>query len=388
MNREQTTLVLALCFRLFTLNAGTHALRIALLTLAFCLALTVPLAQARQADGSRTSAGSAPADPTAAVDAASKDSPAPAATAAVATPHAKMKAAAAAADPPQATSPAGQFIFYGADGTSLSSSPVVTWDGVNMQMVFTPNITSGAQDFMDWVSPVGPQYCAGEPGEHQLELDIDGTYYFKGYCSGLRNEEIFDNQGNITFFGSTSGTLAGGWAVDYTNGDTCIVYINHDGTQPSNAGTCGDVATRFNNITGLVTQYAGMASASNPTGPASSGFPFILRSIDANQTGSVTNYPIYTTAASGYGGPGMYRLEAYIVEMAAAPNATMQFTVSYNDGQANQTLMSGPPVLFDTQGYFVNFSQPFYVTGNASVLVSTVTTNSPAYHAVLRLIAE
>lgn len=294
----------------------------------------------------------------------------------------------AGAPPPQQSSSAGQFIFYGSDGTTLSSSPVVTWDGVNQQMVFTPNITSGAQDFMDWISPVGPQYCGGTVADHQLELDIDGTFYMKGYCSGLRNEEIFDNQGNITFFGSTSGTLAGGWAVDYTNGDTCIVYINHDGTQPSDAGTCGDRATRFNNITGLATQYAGLQSSGTPSGPPSNGFPYIIKAIDSNLTGSVTGYPLYTTAASGYGGPGMYRVEAYVVATAPAPSATMQFTISYSDGEATQTLMSGPPVLFDTQGNFINFSQPFYVTGTTQIVASTVTTNSPSYHIVVRLIAE
>jgi hypothetical protein len=66
----------------------------------------------------------------------------------------------------------------------------------------------------------------------------------------------------------------------------------------------------------------------------------------------------------------------------------MQFTVSYNDGQAAQILMSGPPILFNTQGTFLNFSQPFYVAANTPIGLSTSTTNSPLYRIVVRLIAE
>lgn len=281
------------------------------------------------------------------------------------------------------TSPAGQFAFFSPNGATLSSSPVVTWDDYNQQVIFTPNMTSGAQDFMDWVSPVGPTYCAGAPGHHLLQLDVDGTLYLKGFCGALRNEQIMDNQGNITFFGSTEGQLAGGVAVDYSNGDTCIVYVNHDGTLPSDAGTCGDKATRYSNVRGLATQYAGL-----PSRGSSNGFPFIVNSIDTNLTGSVDNYTLYTTAASGYGGPGLYRLEAYIVATSAVAGATLQFTVSYNDGQANQTLTNGPLVWFDAQGDFLSFSQPFYVAANTPIVVSALATNSPTYHAVIRLIAE
>jgi hypothetical protein len=281
------------------------------------------------------------------------------------------------------TSPAGQFAFFSPNGTTLSSSPVVTWDDYNQQVIFTPNITSGAQDFMDWVSPVGPNYCAGAPGHHLLQLDVDGTLYLKGLCGVLRNEEILDNQGNITFFGSTAALPAGGFAVDYSNGDTCVVYINHDGTLPSDAGTCGDRATRYNNVTGLATQYAGL-----PSRGSSTGFPFIVSSIDTTLAGSVADYTLYTTAANGYGGPGLYRLEVYIVATSPAEGATLQFAVSYNDGQANQTLTNGPPVWFNAQGDFLSFSQPFYVAANTPIAVSTVATNSPTYHAVIRLLAE
>ncbi|MGO9588897.1 MAG: hypothetical protein ACLP3K_02480 [Candidatus Acidiferrales bacterium] len=299
----------------------------------------------------------------------------------------KLVGNAAAATPVPAasssTSPADQFVFFSPNGTTLSSSPVVTWDDYNQQMIFTPNITSGAQDFMDWVSPVGPNYCSGASGHHLLQLDVDGTLYLKGLCGVLRNEEILDNQGNITFFGSTAESLAGGFAVDYSNGDTCVVYINHDGTLPSDAGTCGDRATRYNNVTGLATQYAGL-----PSRGSSTGFPFIVSSIDTTLAGSVANYTLYTTATSGYGGPSLYRLEVYIVATSPAAGATLQFTVSYNDGQANQTLTNGPPVWFNVQGDFLSFSQPFYVAASTPIAVSTVATNSPTYHAVVRLIAE
>jgi hypothetical protein len=294
--------------------------------------------------------------------------------------------------PPQTMSSAYQFIFFGSNGTSFASSPVVSWDDAGQLMEFTPNPTAGAQTFM-LVSPTTYQAnCGTVSTPTQIESDVDGTLYFIGHCGGDTApglERFFfrlDSSGSLALVGSTYGTMAGGIGTDL-NGNTCLLYVNNDGSFAPNQG-CGNVATVFAPSTGLATQYAGLPSSGVPTGMPSNGFPFILRSIDTNLIGSVSNYTLYTTTASGYGGPGLYRLEAYIVSTASAAGATLAFTVSFNDGQANQTLMSGTPAYFDTPGAFLTFSEPFYVAANTAITASTITTNSPTYHIVLRLIAE
>ncbi|MGA8220499.1 MAG: hypothetical protein WB780_02515 [Candidatus Acidiferrales bacterium] len=291
-----------------------------------------------------------------------------------------------ASDPPSASS-ANQFIFFAPDGTTLSSSPVVTWDNTNQQVALTPDTTSGAQDFLS-INPLTFQANCGQFAEPtEIESDVDGTLYFLGHCGGTSSPGIerfffrLDNSGAIALVGSNFGTMAGGIGTDL-NGNTCLPYVNKDGSFAANQG-CGNVATVFAPDSGLATQYAGLASSGQ-----SNGFPFIVKAIDTIETGSVPDYFLYTTLASGIGGPGMYRLEAYMVATTSVAQATMQFTVAYNDGQAIQTLSSGPPVWFNAKGTLLNFSQPFYVTANSPIVVSTVATSFPTYHVVIRLIAE
>ena len=280
------------------------------------------------------------------------------------------------------TSAPYQFTFLD-QSNNLQSSPIYIADIPNGTLDL--HRTDGAYAsvinlYNDNAEP--PFGAALNNGVCHMTLQTDNAFQmtcsYGGYPPVVRTLFDLDTDGHIDLMGSNYGTPGGGIGTDPLNGDTCIV--ESAGGQFLN---CPPQTTRFNATTGLATQYAGLQSSKE-----SNGFAFIARSVESVLTGSVSGYPLFTAAARGYGGPGLYRLDVYLVATTPVDGATMQFTVSYNDGQAVQTLTSGPPIWFNTQGALLTYSQPLYLAAGASVTVSTVTTNSPTYHALVRLVAE
>jgi hypothetical protein len=127
-----------------------------------------------------------------------------------------------------------------------------------------------------------------------------------------------------------------------------------------------------------VTQYRGQTLSGN-------GLSAILFAADTTLTGSFGPYTIFTTNPTGYASSGMYRLVGYIVETAAAPVATIQFSMQYTDETGPQSQSIGVPIPVSAVGAKVPFEFVFSAAAGTAISFTNTTTNSPTYGFHLRL---
>jgi len=238
----------------------------------------------------------------------------------------------------------------------------MTYDPVNQWMMFTDPTGT-------WHAPLAVTNSAA-PKNSAVEFTVNTDDQFVVQTYGAGNPESFldlDTDGSASLYGSGGG----GVGVEAATGDTCI-----PSTQPS---PCGKNSLRVAG-NGIVKQYLGQPTAGN-------GIATILYSADANLGGTFGPYTIFTTAASGYGAGGLYRLTGYMtVTGAAAPGSTMQFVLNYADEGGLEAQTSGSPVNFGSAGDKLPFSLVFYCTPGQPISISTIASGgSPNYTVHLRL---
>lgn len=286
---------------------------------------------------------------------------------------------------PSAGGAAPQFAFF--CGTNLfCGSNVVQWDAADSQVSYQPNTSGGPQQVMEFRPSTYAANCGSNSQPTQISNDVDSSYYVVGYCGGStypgvkRFQFTLDADGQVSMYGSTSGSLSGG--IDATNcntGNVAFPLINHDGTYP---GPCtdGDVANVFDATSGLPTQFAGFAL---PTSPQTCGVGVILGSRNFTSSAAIPTTTIYAVPAGAPGGNpantncgngangAMYRMDVYAITTSASNgSAWVTLRASYADDNGSNNSTSALCVMTAT-GSNCSASFPFEDEGPNDIQFST-----------------
>lgn len=221
----------------------------------------------------------------------------------------------------------------------------------------------------------------GFPYTHDLGVDsvnVDGqhnlaTYHYdynKGsyVVSSLMN---LDQDGHF----SVGGSGGGGIATDPYSGDTCIPY------NVLANGSCNVPSSLHIAASGKVSQYLGL-----PLDPDANGTSVIAKAINGSATGTVTNYPVWTTPSSGYGGSEFYELSWVGVvtgpSLGAAAVATWNFTDESGPNSCSSQLTA-----FGSVGDRLELTCRFYSVPNTPINITVTTVSgSPTYASHVRVI--
>ena len=244
--------------------------------------------------------------------------------------------------------------------TQTGGGSSFSYDPANLWYTFTDSTAS-------WHAPLAMHNSAAPSNSvTEFTVNTDNQFVIQNFDLGrLASFLDLDTNGAVSLYGVSGG----GIGTDALLGDTCIPSTQ---TNP-----CSPNALRIA-ASGTVTQYRGQTLSGN-------GLSTMLFSADANLSGSFGPYTIFTTNPSGYASSGMYRLVGYIVETAAAPGATMQFSMQYTDETGPQSQSIGAPIALDTVGAKIPFEFVFSAAAGKPISFTNTTTNSPSYGFHLRL---
>ena len=187
--------------------------------------------------------------------------------------------------------------------------------------------------------------------EKSSHLALDGDYHFA--------------------LGSASG---GGIGSDTSVGDTCIpinILAN---------GTCNVRTSLHINTGGAVSRYLGL-----PLDPGGNGASSIARAVNGTATGTVSNWPVWTTPSSGYGSSDFYELSWVGVVTSAAPGASAIATWTFTDDSGPNSC-SSLPAGFGFAGNHLELTCRFHSVPNAPINLSVTTLGgTPTYASHLRV---
>jgi hypothetical protein len=244
--------------------------------------------------------------------------------------------------------------------TQTGGGSSFNYDPANLWYMFTDGTAS-------WHAPIAIHNSAAPSNSvTEFTVNMDNQFVIENFDLGrLASYLDLDTNGAVSLYGVSGG----GIGTDAILGDTCI--------PSSRANPCSPNALRIG-ASGIMTQYRGQTLAGN-------GLSAILFAADANLSGNLGPYTIFTTNPSGYASAGMYRLVGYIVETAAAPGATMQFSMQYTDETGPQSQSIGAPVALDTVGAKIPFEFVINAAAGTAISFTNSTTNSATYGFHLRL---
>jgi hypothetical protein len=220
----------------------------------------------------------------------------------------------------------------------------------------------------------------GYPNTHDFSADgvnVDGqrnlaTFHYD-YNKGsyvVSSLLILDQDGHFSL-GASGG---GGIASDPYTGDTCIPY---------NAlanGTCNVPSSLHITYNGRVSQYQGLA-----LDPNSNGTSMIAKGINGSSTGTISNYAVWTTPASGYGSSEFYEISWEGVVTTPANGATAVATWNFTD-ESGPNSCSSPVTAFGSVGNRLELTCRFYSVPNTPIHISVTTFSaSPTYASHLRV---
>jgi hypothetical protein len=237
--------------------------------------------------------------------------------------------------------------------TDSSFSGVVVYD--NSGTPGFPNTNGFSIDLFDAVcqlSMLTYHYNSNNGAyEKSSQLTLDGDYHFA--------------------LGSSSG---GGIGSDTSAGDTCIpvnILAN---------GTCNVPSSLHINSQGAVSQYLGL-----PLDPGGNGASTIARAVNGSATGTVSNWPVWTTPASGYGASDFYELSWLGVVTSAAPGASAVATWNFTD-ESGPNSCSSANTAFGFAGNHLELTCRFHSVANTPINLSVTTHGgTPTYASHLRV---
>ena len=220
----------------------------------------------------------------------------------------------------------------------------------------------------------------GYPTTHDFSADAvntDGqhaitTYHWNNSTQAynLSSSLNLDQDGHFSL-GAGSG---GGIATDPGTGDTCIPY------NANTNGSCNVSTSMHINQMGMVSQYLGVPTAGH-------GISTIVGVINGSATGTVTNYPVWTTPSSGYGATEYYEVSWVGVVTSPSLGATAVATWSFTD-QSGPNSCSSPLTSFGSVGNRIDLTCHFYSVANTPIKISVTTNGNPTYGSNLRVIIE
>lgn len=218
----------------------------------------------------------------------------------------------------------------------------------------------------------------GYPNTHDYSTDgvnIDGqrnlaTYHYNSNTGSyvLSSGMDLDQDGHFSI-GAGSG---GGIATDPYTGDTCVPYnVNTN-------GACNVPNAMHISVGGTISQYQGLATGGN-------GLSTIVKVVNGTATGSVSNYPVWTTPANGYGASDFYELSWVGVVTSPAPGARAAAAWNFVDESGSNSCSSGL-LSFGYVGNRVELTCRFYSMPNSPVALSVITFGgSPTYASHVRV---
>jgi hypothetical protein len=218
----------------------------------------------------------------------------------------------------------------------------------------------------------------GYPNTHDYSTDqvnVDGqrnmaTYHYNYTTSSYALSTLLDLDEDSHFLlGAASGA---GIGSDPSTGDTCIpanVTVGNNGCSLPNA--------MHWTIGGTVNKYQGLPTDGN-------GLSVIAKVINGSATGTVNNYLVWTTPASGYGATDFYEASWVGVVTTASPGASAVAVWNFTDESGPNSCSSGP-MQFGAVGNRMDVTCRFYSVPNTRVSVSVVTGGTPTYASHVRV---
>src|SRR5208282_1442391 len=118
---------------------------------------------------------------------------------------------------------------------------------------------------------------------------------------------------------------------------------------------------------GAISQYLGL-----PLDTGGNGTSMIARAINGSATGTVSNYPVWTTPSSGYGASDFYEISWIGVITTPAFGARANATWNFTDESGPNSCSSGATA-FGTPGNRIELTCRFYSMANTQVSLSATT---------------
>jgi len=219
----------------------------------------------------------------------------------------------------------------------------------------------------------------GYPSTHDFSMDsvnVDGqrdlaTYHYNRNTGSYDLSTLLDLDEDSHFLlGAGSGA---GIGSDPSTGDTCI---------PANISVGGNGCNEANamhwTIGGTVNKYQGLATDGN-------GISTIAKVVNGSASGTVSNYPVWTTPSSGYGSTDFYEVSWVGVVTSPAPGAIAGATWNFTD-ESGLNSCSSPTTAFGSVGNRLELTCRFYSAPNTPVKISvTIIGGSPTYASHLRV---
>lgn len=215
----------------------------------------------------------------------------------------------------------------------------------------------------------------GYPTTHDFSADsvnVDGqhaiiTYHWNGSSYIVSSALDLDQDGHF----SIGGGNGGGIVTDPNTGDTCIPY------NANTNGTCNVPNSLHISQGGTISRYMGLATA----GP---GISTIVNAIDGSATGTVSNYPVWTTPLSGYGATDFYEVSWVGVVTSGAPSSLATAMWSFTE-QSGPNSCSSPATPFSAVGDRLELTCRFYSVPNTPIRISVTMSGSPIYASDVRV---
>jgi hypothetical protein len=199
------------------------------------------------------------------------------------------------------------------------------------------------------------------------------TYHFNNRTGNYEKSSQLNLDQDYHFaLGSFNG---GGIGSDPSTGDTCIpinILAN---------GTCNVPSSLHINSQGAVSQYLGL-----PLDPGGHGTSTIARAVNGSATGTVSNWPTWTTPASGYGASDFYEVSWVGVVTSGATGTSAVATWTFTD-ESGPNSCSSANTAFGFVGNRLELTCRFYSMPSTPINLSVTTMGgSPTYASHLRVI--
>jgi len=260
--------------------------------------------------------------------------------------------------PPNNSGTASAFTFqspnvYHFTRTDGAFGPVVIWDNSA-----TPGYPYTNDFSMDSINVDGQRDLA--------------TYHYNAKTGSYGVSTLLNlDQDSHFILGAATGA---GIGSDPHTGDTCIpssISIGQNGCNLANA--------MHWTIDGTVNKYQGLATDGN-------GISTIAKVLNGSVTGGVTNFPVWTTPASGYGAADYYEVSWVGVVTGASPNTTAVATWSFTD-ESGPNFCTSAQVGFGGVGNRLELTCRFFSVPNSPISFSLGTFGgSPTYVSHVRVL--
>ena len=265
--------------------------------------------------------------------------------------------------------------------TNCQGPHTITGVSGNTASFSSTNCVASAGPYINEIGQLGAAVHFNNPAaaansDGYLQVNYDGELYLVQVHNGVAASLLdlnstgqfnLEDLANNTTFGETADhLLCVGSTPTHLNGASCL------GAGFDNSSGEGE---------GFLKSYGGVRSNSG-----AKGMPFAVYSARAAAlSGNFGPFTLWNVPASGYGALYQYRLNAYVVETAAAAGATLQLQVNYTDDQQAQTQNSGTAATFAAAGSKLSWTTTFSAAASSVISIQIITANTPVYKMYLTL---